>query len=93
MKRLLSIFLVFLSLQVTAQNYNVGLIPDSLLKNAHVVKRMEEVHVIIKSLNNVVVTNKYALTILDEEGDEASSYLNAYSIYVRFQELKKVRLN
>jgi hypothetical protein len=79
MNRVLSIFLVFLSLQATAQNYNVRLIPDSLIKNAHVVKRMEEVHVIIKSLNKVVITNKYALTILDEEGDEASSYINAYS--------------
>jgi hypothetical protein len=79
MKYLLCFFFVILSIIAPAQNYNVRLIPDSLLKNAHVVKRMEEVHVIIKSLNNVVVTNKYALTILDEEGDEASTYLNAYS--------------
>jgi flagellar biosynthesis/type III secretory pathway chaperone len=70
---------ILIASQLHAQNYNVALIPDSLTKNAHMVKRMEELHVTIKSLNKVIVTNKYAITILDEQGEEASGYVNAYS--------------
>jgi hypothetical protein len=79
MKKLLWLSILFLCVQVNAQFYNVQLIPDSLLKNAHAVKRMEELHVIIKALNKVIVTNKYAITILDEQGDQESGYINSYS--------------
>jgi hypothetical protein len=79
MKKSCWIILLLIESQLHAQNYNVALIPDSLTKNAHMVKRMEELHVIIKALNKVVVTNKYAITILDEQGEEASGYFNAYS--------------
>jgi hypothetical protein len=79
MKKSCWIILLLIASQLHAQNYNVSLIPDSLTKNAHMVKRMEELHVIIKALNKVVVTNKYAITILDEQGEEASGYFNAYS--------------
>ncbi|MEI8098412.1 MAG: DUF3857 domain-containing protein [Sediminibacterium sp.] len=79
MKKFLSIFFLFLCADTSAQIYNVQLIPDSLIKNAHVVKRMEELHVTIKALNKVVITNKYALTILDEQGEYESGYINSYS--------------
>ena len=79
MKKSCWFILLFITSQISAQNYNVALIPDSLIKNAHMVKRMEELHVIIKALNKVVVTNKYAITILDEQGEKASEYINAYS--------------
>lgn len=79
MKKSCWFILLFITSQISAQNYNVALIPDSLFKNAHMVKRMEELHVIIKALNKVVVTNKYAITILDEQGEKASEYINAYS--------------
>jgi len=64
---------------IGAQNYSVSLIPDSLLKNAHAVKRMEELKVSIKSINKVVVTNKYAITVLDEQGEFAAEYSSGYS--------------
>ena len=79
MKKSCWFILLLITSQISAQNYNVALIPDSLFKNAHMVKRMEELHVIIKALNKVVVTNKYAITILDEQGEKASEYINAYS--------------
>lgn len=79
MKKILWFALLIGFVQVNAQVYNVQLIPDSLKKNAHAVKRMEELHVIIKALNKVVVTNKYAITILDEQGDQESGYINSYS--------------
>lgn len=79
MKKLLSILVWISCVNAHAQNYNVQLIPDSLKKNAHVVKRMEELHVVIKALNKVIITNKYALTILDEQGEEESGYINSYS--------------
>ena len=79
MKKLLSCCFIFCCSYLQAQQYNVRLIPDSLIKNAHVVKRMEELHVTIKALNKVLITNKYALTILDEQGDDAAEYINAYS--------------
>lgn len=79
MKKILAFFFLFLITKLTGQVYNVQLIPDSLKKNAHVVKRMEEMHVYIKALNKVVITNKYAITILDEQGDLESDYINSYS--------------
>ena len=79
MKKSYWFILLLITSQISAQNYNVALIPDSLIKNAHMVKRMEELHVIIKALNKVVVSNKYAITILDEQGEKASEYINAYS--------------
>jgi hypothetical protein len=79
MKKILWLALLLGTVQLNAQVYNVQLIPDSLIKNAHAVKRMEEIHVIIKALNKVIVTNKYAITILDEQGDESSGYINSYS--------------
>ncbi len=76
-------FLIFIFLSaafaVTAQNYNVSAIPDSLKENANAVKRMEEFHVIIKSLDKVIVKHRYAITILNEKGDEYAEYSNNYS--------------
>ena len=79
MKKLTIILLLFLPILGIGQNYAVSLIPDSLLLNAHAVKRMEEIHLTIKSANKVIVKHKYAITILDEEGDDYSGYENYYS--------------
>ena len=61
-----------------AQDYNVNLIPDSLKTNANAVKRMEELKIIIKSTSKAIVQHKYAITILNEAGEEYSSYQNSY---------------
>src|SRR5687768_9993986 len=44
-------------------------IPDSLLKRAHLVKRTEQVQFQIISTSQSVLRYKYALTVLDENGD------------------------
>jgi hypothetical protein len=67
------------SMKGNAQFYSVSLIPDSLIKNANAVKRNEELHVIIKALDKVIVKHKYAITILNEKGDDYAEYSNNYS--------------
>jgi len=62
-----------------AQDYNVSRIPDSLKENANAVKRTEELHVIIKALGKIIVKHKYAITILNEQGDDYAEYSNSYS--------------
>ncbi len=78
--RLLVIFIAMaLPVCLRAQDYNVALIPDSLKENANVVKRLEEIRVSIKSPSRAVITRKYALTIMNEEGQHYSAYINNYS--------------
>src|SRR6187431_793578 len=79
MKKIIVFFVLFPFFKISAQNYSVSLIPDSLRINAHAVKRLEELHVVIKSVTKVVVKHKYAITILDEQGDEYAEYANSYS--------------
>lgn len=69
----------FLSACLFGQDYNVSLIPDSLKLNADVVKRDEEIHVSIKSMDKVIIKRKYALTILNSNGDAHARYYNYYS--------------
>ncbi len=61
-----------------AQNYSVLFIPDSLTKHANAVKRYEEYRVIIKSADKVIIKHKYAITILNEAGDDHAQYYNSY---------------
>lgn len=77
MKLLLFAFISF-STNAFAQNYNVALIPDSLKKNADAVTRFDETKVVIKSLSKAVVTHKYAITVLNEDGDRFARYQNSY---------------
>ncbi|RFM26535.1 DUF3857 domain-containing protein [Deminuibacter soli] len=77
MKRLLFLLLV-VPFYLQAQQYNISLIPDSLTKNANAVVRMDETSVVIKSSGHAVVTHKYAVTILNEEGNRFAVYSNDY---------------
>ena len=73
------LFVFFLCTRnVYAQDYNVSLIPDSIKENAHVVTRFEEKKVVIKGVDKAVVYNKYAYTILDEEGYYYAHYMHDY---------------
>ncbi|MEO6537704.1 MAG: DUF3857 and transglutaminase domain-containing protein [Ferruginibacter sp.] len=80
-RRLMKIFilLAFFPFSISqAQEYNVNLIPDSLRLNANAVKRSEELRIIIKSPGSAVIKHKYAITILNEAGEEFSGYQNGY---------------
>src|ERR1700694_5591066 len=65
--------------------YPVSSIPEKLLKNANVVKRMEEDEVNIVRMDEVVVRHKFALTILNENGADAAA------LVVYYDKLNQVR--
>lgn len=72
-------FLLMVSVVANSQQYSVNLIPDSLLKNAKAVKRFEELKVVIKSTSRAVIKHKWAITILNEEGERYAGYVTSYS--------------
>lgn len=78
MKIFFAVILLYTCSAVNAQDYNVLLIPDSLAKNANAVKRFEELHVVIKSVNKAIIKHKYVITILNEKGDKYAQYYNDY---------------
>lgn len=79
MKTLFSFLLFCCFYTLQAQDYSMLFLPDSLTKKADAVKRYEELHVIIKAIDKVVVKHKYAITILNEDGDRYAEYYNDYS--------------
>ncbi len=79
MKKLIVLIFISAVSAAKAQNYNVMLIPDSLKGNANAVIRNEEYDIVIKSLEEVVIRHKYAITILNENGDEFAEYHNSYN--------------
>ncbi len=79
MKKLCLLLLIGACHIAKAQDYNVLLIPDSLRKNADAVVRNEEYYVEVKSLDEVLVKHKYAITILNENGDRFAHYYNTYT--------------
>lgn len=78
MKYLLLIATLYGFCSAKAQDYNVALIPDSLRKNADVIVRNYEMHVQVKAMDKVIIKRKYAVTILNENGDEYAVYYNSY---------------
>ncbi|NLR62953.1 DUF3857 domain-containing protein [Chitinophaga varians] len=59
--------------------YPVKAIPDSMRENAHLVKRFEEIVQTISGPKEVNVVTHYVLTVLDEEGAEASTLVESYN--------------
>lgn len=78
MKTLFSFLLFCCFYTLQAQDYSMLFLPDSLTKKADAVKRYEELHIIIKSIGKAVIKHKYAVTILNEQGDEYAEYGNYY---------------
>lgn len=68
-------------------DYAVSKIPETLLKNSHVVKRMEEKRFELKNTGEAYYTIKYALTVLDENGDK---YTNMVVHYDKFTEIRSL---
>src|SRR6478672_3907196 len=58
--------------------YPASAIPEKLRKDAHVVKRMEENEFRIISTGETVLHHHYALTILDENGDDNALMVEYY---------------
>ncbi|NML38251.1 DUF3857 domain-containing protein [Chitinophaga sp. G-6-1-13] len=59
--------------------YPVKAIPDSMKENAHLVKRFEEIVQTISGPKEVNVVTRYVLTVLDEEGAEATTLVQHYN--------------
>ncbi len=78
MKKSFLLLLFLLPLSLFAQNYFIGLIPDSLFKKANVVKRFEETRIIIHSINAATVKHTVAYTILNENGNSFAAYNAVY---------------
>lgn len=66
------------SIAFAQNNYAVKLIPEALLTNANMVKRMEEIKLQINDLGSASETHKYAVTILNAGGEEAANIVEAY---------------
>lgn len=69
------------------QEYASSLIADSLTVNADVIKRNEIISVTIKSISKAVVKHKYAVTILNERGDEYATYSNGYTKFISLSDI------
>lgn len=72
-------FFLLLALGLAAQTkYPASTIPPALLKDAHVVKRAEEINFEVVDLGEAVYKRKVALTILDEAGQRYASLVVGY---------------
>jgi transglutaminase-like putative cysteine protease len=78
MKKTAFAFALLATLSSYAGKYPSTEIPAALLKNAHAVKRMEEIRFEIKSLNETIHTRRFALTILDEQGQDYADLVVGY---------------
>ncbi len=82
MKNFIGFIVVSLPLALSAQTYSVASIPDSLKKNADVVKRNEEITIEIKSPAKALINTRIAYTVLNEDGNEHGDYIAYYDKFV-----------
>jgi hypothetical protein len=69
-------------------NYAVSAIPKDLLKNANVVKRIEEVRFEIINTGETVYYQKYALTILNEAGSRYAQFYQGYEKLIQVRSIE-----
>lgn len=95
--------LMAMGFSLSAQSYNVALVPDSLKKDARAIVREKEYILEIKSPAKAVIKKNTAYTILNEGGDNIGEYANRYDKFIsinsvtgilydaRGKEVKKVK--
>ncbi|WP_165819400.1 DUF3857 domain-containing protein [Flagellimonas aquimarina] len=77
--RFLTFILLFLSTHFSfSQDFGYNSIPEELLKNADAVVRLNQMSVVIKARNLMVVSSKRVVTVLNENGDR---YIHAFAFY------------
>lgn len=69
-------------------DYGVDKIPEALLKNAHVVKRMEDIRFEVLDLGKSRLYHKYALTVLNENGDKYAVEVIGYDKLREFKSME-----
>jgi hypothetical protein len=78
MKSIIFSLLSVLNLISYGQEFDNKYIPDSLLSNANVVKRYEEIIMEIKSPGKYIWHERHVYTILNEAGDDYAGYKSNY---------------
>jgi hypothetical protein len=74
-----SLFYILFSTAISAQQYAVSAIPDSLTKDARVVKRLDEITYEIKSPGKATVREHHVCTVMNESGDSyGGGYASGY---------------
>jgi hypothetical protein len=86
-KTIVSILIFIIAFNTNAQDYNALLIPDSLKENADAVVRYDELDVNIISINKAIVKHKYAITVLNENGDKYAVYSNGYGTFTDLRDI------
>jgi hypothetical protein len=76
---IVSCFLLSVSANAADAPYAVSKIPAHLLKNANIVKRIDDITYEFLNLDEVVVKKKYAFTILNEDGKKWATFYQHYS--------------
>ncbi|MFT4092560.1 MAG: DUF3857 domain-containing protein [Niabella sp.] len=87
MKKFLTIFICLLGSSSCFAQYTAGSIPESLLKNADMVKRLDELRVEIKSPGKAIYYRHYIYTILNEA---AEGYAYFYDYYDKFRSIESI---
>ncbi|MBL0131546.1 MAG: DUF3857 domain-containing protein [Chitinophagaceae bacterium] len=62
-------------------------IAPELLRNANIVIRFEEEHIVLQSLDKVLIKHHYVITILNDEGARFARLVESYD---NFQEIKSI---
>jgi len=78
MKQIIIVLLCLFTSNIYAQEFNIKNIPDSLINNANVVKRYEEMILEIKSPGKFISHERHVYTILNEAGDDYANYISHY---------------
>ena len=69
-------------------DYAVNKIPEALLKNANVVKRMEDIRFEVLDIGKSRLYHKYALTVLNENGDKYAVEVVGYDKLREFKSME-----
>lgn len=87
MKKSLLGFLFFIMISDGLAQYAAGNIPQALLKNADIVKRLDELRVEIKSPGKAAYYRHYVYTLLNEAAEE---YAFFYDYYDKFRDIQSI---
>ncbi|MBW8358401.1 MAG: DUF3857 domain-containing protein [Weeksellaceae bacterium] len=88
MKKIYGLCFIAWSIFGFSQNYNSGLIPDNLLKNSNAVVRESTEDYVLKSVNDLEIKRKHAVTILNSAGDEFSTVYIPYNPSTKVSNIK-----
>ncbi|TYA69858.1 DUF3857 domain-containing protein [Seonamhaeicola marinus] len=89
------LLLLFTSFVGLSQNnfYSSLTIDDNLKQNANAVVRLSETNVEIKSIDNMVITNKQIITVFNKKGDRSVNSAVYYDNNVKVKEVKAIMYN